>query len=100
MKNFERFERKIQPDVMPCGATDKTAAELEKEGWEYLYSFHHDIPEQWGDACGKAQIAMRDGLYEVVLVPGQSELEKKGGVQYLYRRKTQKLLDLEKQHGY
>lgn len=94
------FEKKEPQGVMLCETTDKTIAELEQEGWEYLYSFHHNNPDQWQDACGKAQQAALDDLYEVVLVLGQNEEEQKDGVQYLYKKKTQKLLDLEKQHGY
>ncbi|MFA5954224.1 MAG: hypothetical protein WC817_01655 [Patescibacteria group bacterium] len=93
-------EIRKQLDVMPCRTTDKTIAELESEGWESLYSFHHTIPEQFQDACKRAEQATASGLYEVVLVLGQTELEKKDGVQYLYKRKTEKLLSLEKQHGH
>ena len=99
-KNMVNFEKEQKVDVMPCETTEKTIPELEKEGWEYLYSFHCNIQEQWRGACEKAQEAIRSGLYEVILVPGKNELEKKDGIQYLYRKKTQKLVDLEKQHGY
>ena len=83
---------------MPCRTTDKPAHQLIKDGFEYLFSFHAHILEQWNMACEKARDATSGGLWDVVMVFGQNEIEKKDGVRYLYRKKTGKLLDLEEAH--
>lgn len=68
MKNsFEKLEKECQREVMPCGYTDKLSEkELQKDGWEEIWSFHSKIPDQWDDACRRAR-SQRMMNYEVTL---------------------------------
>ena len=91
-------QRKPRQDVMPCGMTSESIDQLEHAGWEYLYSFHADIPEQWSMACEKAAEAKRFGFYQVTMVDGQDDAERKDNVRYLYKKKTEILTKLEDQH--
>jgi hypothetical protein len=75
---------------MPCALIEKSIAELEKEGWEYDWSFHTRFPEQWNKACERVEKIKADGFWEPILVRGQSEAERKDGVAYIYKRKTNK----------
>lgn len=98
---MEKFESKIEPlKTIRCGISDKTPEELKNEGWEEFFSFHGRISEQWNMACDRVESAQKIGDWEVVLVNGQSELEKKDGVQYLFRRKTEQRKQWDKEHGY
>jgi len=75
---------------MPCGSFEGSIAELEKEGWEYEWSFHSRFNDQWNDACSRVERLQRDGFWECVLVQGQAEEERRDGVAYIYKRKAQK----------
>lgn len=86
--------------AMPCGSVEKPIAELEKEGWEYDWSFHIRLPEQWDDACDRVKKMKADGFWEPVLVQGQDEAERKDGVAYIYKRKTDQGKQFEKDMGY
>lgn len=98
MKNPELSRER--PKSMPCDSTEKSIPELKKEGWENEWSFHARFPEQWDDACDKVEKLQRDGFWECVLVPGQDEMEKRDGVAYIFKRKTDKYRQYEKDRGY
>jgi hypothetical protein len=85
---------------MPCESIERPIAELEKEGWEYVWSFHSRCTEQWNDACDRVEKIKADGFWEPVLVQGQNELERRDGVVYIYKRKTEKYRQYEKDMGY
>lgn len=85
---------------MSCISTEQSIAELEKDGWEYDWSFHARFPEQWNDACDRVEKSKVDGFWELILVQGQNELERKDGVAYLYKRKTDQHKQYEKDMGY
>lgn len=96
---------KIQPEreklkSMPCGETKKLIPELEKEEWEYDWSFHAKFSEQWNEACDRVEKMQAGGFWEVVLVQGQNESERKDGIAYIYKRKTDKYKQYEKDIGY
>jgi len=104
--NFENHAEKNK--VMKCGYSDKTSEELKNEGWEECYSFHSDLKEQWDMACDVVEKTLMigdekgvgDGDWEVVLARGESEAEKKDDVTYIFKRKTQKRKEWEKERGY
>ena len=98
MENFESKQEQLRS--MPCDSIDRQIAEIKKEGWEYDWSFHTRFPEQWNDACGRAERIKEGGFWEPVLVQGQDEAEKKDGVAYIYKRKTDKYKQYEKDMGY
>lgn len=66
MKTIEK-NNIVSREVMPCGYTDKSESQLQKEGWEEHWSFHTNIPEQWDDACRRAR-TQRMMNYDVTLV--------------------------------
>lgn len=96
-----------QSKVMNCGYSDKVPEELKKEGWEEDYSFHSGIPEQWNMACEKVNGILMigdergngSGDWEVVLVRSEDENERRDGVTYIYKRKTNKRKEWEKERG-
>ena len=87
---------------MSCGSTEKLIPDLEKEGWEYDWSFHARIPEQWNNACDRVEKMNKDGLWKPILVQGQNKLERQDRVAYIYKRKTDKhkRFENEKDMGY
>ncbi|MFH1979422.1 MAG: hypothetical protein ABII97_03505 [Patescibacteria group bacterium] len=98
MKNFEPKQEVSKS--MPCASVERSITELEKEGWEYDWSFHVRFLEQWNDACDRVEKIKSDGFWEPVLVQGQNEAERKDGVAYVYKRKTDKCRQYEKDMGY
>lgn len=88
MAIFESKREQLKP--MPCASINQPVEELKKDGWEYEWSFHTRFTEQWNQACDKVESLQKDGFWEVVLVQGQDELEKKDGVAYLYKKKIEK----------
>lgn len=90
--------------IMKCGYSDKTLRELESEGWERIYSFHSRIKEQWDMACDKVEGILLiggdgssgKGDWEVILAMGDNKSERKDGVTYIYKRKTDKRKEWEK----
>lgn len=98
MENFEPKYEEIKS--MNCGSSKKLISDLEKEGWEYDWSFHTRIPEQWNDACDRVEKMNASGFWEPVLVEGQSEMERQDGVANIYKRKTDKYKQYEKDMGY
>lgn len=75
---------------MHCGSSEKSIADLEREGWEYDWSFHARFPEQWNDAADRVEKMNTSGFWEIVLVQGQNEAERRDGVAYIYKRKIPK----------
>lgn len=98
MENFGPKQEKLKS--MLCESTKKLIADLEKEGWEYDWSFHARFPEQWNGACDRVEKMAADGFWEPVLVQGQDEMERGDGVAYIYKRKTDKYKQYEKDMGY
>lgn len=98
MDNFEPRQEVLKS--MPCATSERPTAELEQEGWESDWSFHTRLPEQWNEACDRVNTMIADGFWEPVLVKGQSDAERKDGVAYLYKRKTDKYRQYEKDMGY
>jgi hypothetical protein len=68
MEKLESKQEKLK--TMPCESTEKTIPELEKDGWEYDWSFHVKFSEQWNQACERVEKANTIGLWECVLVQG------------------------------
>jgi hypothetical protein len=100
---INHMEKESKQEILKsmfCTSTEKPIAELEKEGWEYDLSFHNRFPEQWNDACDRVEKIKADGFYEPVLVQGQTEEERKDGVAYIYKKKTDKYKKYEKDMGY
>ncbi len=93
---MENFEQQKQLKSMPCESTERPIAELEKEGWKYDWSFHINIPEQWNQACERVKRLKADGFWETVLVQNQNEADRQDGVVYIYKRKTDKYKQYEK----
>lgn len=85
---------------MSCGSTKESIENLEKADWVYAWSFHIRFPDQWNDACDKVEAIQRNGDWEAILLQGQDELEKKDGVAYIYKKKTQQRIQWEKENGY
>ena len=85
---------------MSCGFTEKTIKDLEKEGWERVFSFHSRNTSQWNRACDMVNDLQKIGDWEVILVGGQTEAEEKDGVQYLFKRKTKQRQEWDSGHGY
>jgi len=98
MRNLEFTPE--QHKSMPCSSTEKLIPDLEKEGWEYEWSFHAKITDQWNDACDKVKALQHSGDWEAVLVQNQDEDEKKDGVAYIYKKKTAQRIQWEKEQGY
>lgn len=73
--------------TMPCASTDKTLAELKKEGWEDAWSFHTRFTDQWNDACDRVTELQERG-FDVVLVKGQDRAEREDGVAYIYKKRA------------
>ncbi len=99
------MENKPKPEIlklksMPCASVERPIAELKKEGWKHDWSFHARFPEQCSDACDRVEKIKTDGFWEVILVQGQNEAERKDGVAYIYKRKTDKYKQYEKDMGY
>lgn len=88
MENHEPKQEKIK--TMPCKSTDRLISELESDGYEYDWSFHTKIPEQWNDACNRVERIKTEVFWEPILVQGQDEAERKEGVAYIYKRKKDK----------
>lgn len=97
MENSESKQEKTK--YMLCGSTEKLIADLEKEGWEYDWSFHIRFPEQWNNACDRVEKMIDNGFWEPVLVQSQNEIEGRDGVAYIYKRKTDKYKQYEKDIG-
>ena len=87
---MEKESKQEQLKPMPCASIERPITELEQEGWEYDWSFHTGIPDQWNDACDRVEKIKADGFWEAILVQGQNKLERKDGVAYIYKRKTDK----------
>jgi len=85
---------------MRCSSTEKSISDLEKEGWEQETSFHTKFAHQWNIACDKINSLQRNGDWETVLVQGQNEAEKKDCIAYIYKKKTPKRMQWEKDQGY
>ena len=101
MKKFELSEQgKQERKSMPCGSSEKLIPELKEEGWKYEWSFHTKFLEQWNDACDRVERLQRDGFWKCVLVQGQDETERKDGVAYIYKKKTKRYDQYEKDMGY
>jgi len=98
MEKFESSQEKLKS--MPCGSTEKLIPELETKSWKYESSFHTRFPEQWNEACDRVERLQRDGFWECVLVQGQNEAERRDGVPYIYKKKTEKHEQYEKDMGY
>jgi len=97
------MEKESRQDIlktMACPSVERPIAELEAEGWEYDYSFHTRFGEQWNDTCDRVEKMKADGFWEPVLVQGQNEEERKDGIAYIYKRKTDKHKQFEKDMGY
>ena len=97
---MEKEPKQEQLKPMFCESVEKQIAELEQEGWEYDLSFHTGITEQWNNACDRVEKMNADGFWDPILVQGQNELERKDGVAYIYKRKTDKYRQYEKDMGY
>ncbi|RMD52175.1 hypothetical protein D6827_00575 [Candidatus Parcubacteria bacterium] len=86
--------------TMPCRATERSISELRQEGWEEDWSFHIRFTKQWNDACDLVRRLKKSGLFECVLVLGQTPEERKDGVAYVYKKKSDKYHKFEKDMGY
>ena len=88
-------------DSMNCPMNDQPLETLKQEGWQEIWSFHDRFPEQWNAACRKVETEKQDGLYDILCATNLTdETAFKDAVRYLLRRKTPKLLQWEKEHGY
>jgi len=79
---------------------DKTREEIEKDGWEYNYSWHQKIWEQVEDAAERVEQGQKSGDWEYIRVAGFTEDERKDTVTYLFKRKTPQRIEWDKQQGY
>lgn len=77
---------------MNCSSSYKSIAELKANGWEECFSFHYQLDNQWNMACDKVDLLKACNDYDVVLVRPDNEVEKKDGVEYLFKRKTKERL--------
>ena len=98
MENFKPENEILKS--MPCVSVERPIAELQKEGWEYDWSFHTTLSDQWNDACDRVEKMKTDGFWEPVLVQSQDEAGRKDGVAYIYKRKIDKYRQYEKDMSY
>ncbi|MBD3366299.1 hypothetical protein GF360_03090 [candidate division WWE3 bacterium] len=96
---LERVTKSVSFENCPL-VKDKTRDEIERDGWEYAYSWHQKDWKQVEDVADRVKQGQKSGDWEYIRVTGFTENERDDSVHYLFKRKTPQRVAWDKQQGY